>query len=101
MHNLDWSNWLQRDLELTVANGESIRKQIKKRSLHVINIYITPFPPVDDYEFRIEKPFPHPKGEKTKVTTIICDQQNGVKKVEAIFHDPIEMEWNHDYSDRG
>ncbi|HVH96185.1 MAG TPA: rhomboid family intramembrane serine protease, partial [Bacillus sp. (in: firmicutes)] len=54
LHNLDWSNWLQRDLEMTVANGESIRKQIKKRSLNVINIYVTPFPPVDDYEYRIE-----------------------------------------------
>lgn len=99
LHNLDWSNWLQRDLELTVANGESIRKQIKKRSLNVINLYITPFPPVDDYEFRIAKPFLHPNGEKTKVTSIICDQQNGVSLVESIFQDSIEMEWNSDYSE--
>ena len=99
LHNLDWSNWLQRDLEMTVANGESIRKQIKKRSLNVINIYVTPFPPVDDYEYRIEKPFLHPNGEKTKVTSIICDQQNGVKKLETILQDSIEIEWNNDYSE--
>lgn len=99
LHHLDWSNWLQRDLELTVANGESIRKQIKKRSLNVINIYVTPFPPVDDYEFRIKKPFLHPNGEKTKVTSIICDQQNGVRPVESIFQDSIQMEWSSDYSE--
>ena len=90
LHSLDWSNWLQRDLELTVANGESIRKQIKKRSLDVINIYVTPFPPVDDYEFRIEKPILHPKGEKTKVTSIICDRQSGLKNIESIFPEPID-----------
>ena len=99
LHSLDWSNWLQRDLELTVANGESIRKQIKKRSLDVINIYVTPFPPVDDYEFRIEKPILHPKGEKTKVTSIICDRQSGLKNIESIFPELIDMEWNHDYSE--
>ena len=98
LHNLDWSNWLQRDLERTVANGESIRKQIKKGSLNVINVYVTPFPPVDDYEFRIEKPFLHPNGEKTKVTSIICDQQNGVKNIESILQDSIEMEWKSEYS---
>ncbi len=99
LHNLDWSNWLQRDLERTVANGESIRKQIKKGSLNVINVYVTPFPPVDDYEFRIEKPFLHPNGEKTKVTSIICDQQNGVKNIESILQDSIEMEWKSEYSE--
>src|SRR3954454_17964132 len=99
LHNLDWSNWLQRDLEMTVANGESIRKQIKKRSLNVINVYVTPFPPVDDYEFRIEKPLLHPNGEKTKVTSIICDQQNGVKNIESVLQDSIEMEWKSEYSE--
>ena len=57
----------------------------------MINIYVTPFPPVDDYEFRIEKPFLHPNGEKTKVTSIICDQQNGVKKARNDLQDSIEM----------
>ena len=60
---------MQRDIEMTAINGESVRKQVNKKEIHVLNIYVTPYPPVDDYQFRIEKPFLLPKGEKTKVTS--------------------------------
>lgn len=99
LHNLDWSNWMQRDIHLTLANGESVRKQLNKRSMHVFNIYITPYPPVDDYEFRIEKPAVHPKGEKTKVTSVICDRQNGVQNLEKAFHTQFELNLNEEYEE--
>lgn len=98
-HSLDWSNWMQRDIEMTAYNGESIRKQVNKREIHLVNIYVTPYPPVDDYEFRIEQPFFYPKGEKTKVTTLICDRANGRERIEQFWGEEIFGTWQEDYSE--
>lgn len=102
LHQLDWSNWLQRDIHLTLANGESIRKQLKKRKINVTNIYITPYPPVDDYEFLIEKPILHPKGEKTIVKSIICDRQHRVRGIETYRNEFIhfDLDWQDEYGER-
>ncbi|WAA10416.1 rhomboid family intramembrane serine protease [Fervidibacillus albus] len=48
--DLDWSNWLRNDVERTKRNGERIRQSFYKNRLNVFNLYITPLPPVDDYE---------------------------------------------------
>ncbi|MEA1853091.1 rhomboid family intramembrane serine protease [Cytobacillus sp. OWB-43] len=69
--DLDWSNWLQRDIESVAFNGERIRKQVRHREMTVLNIYISPFVPVDDYEDKLNKPFQHSKMEKTTVESVI------------------------------
>ncbi|MCQ6273701.1 rhomboid family intramembrane serine protease [Bacillus sp. V3B] len=99
LHNLDWSNWMQRDIQMTLTNGESIRKQLRKRFINVINIYVTPYPPVDDYQFRVEKPLLHPNGEKTKLTSVICDRQNGVKNIETVMGSSISIDWKDEYDE--
>ncbi|MEW9107739.1 MAG: rhomboid family intramembrane serine protease [Cytobacillus gottheilii] len=70
-YDLDWSSWMERDIEHTAANGERIRKQLAKKQLGILNIYISPYPPVDDYEYRLEAPFQLQEGSKTEVTTMI------------------------------
>lgn len=45
--DLDWGNWVKRDLEHTAMNGEKIRKSLRKRQLKVKSIYISTYPPVD------------------------------------------------------
>ncbi|SMQ82868.1 rhomboid protease GluP [Bacillus sp. OV166] len=82
LHNLDWSNAMQRDIEFTAANGERVRKQIGRHELNVVNIYVSQFPPVDEYEFRLVKPFVHSEGNKTIVSSTLFAQ--GV--YEAGFH---------------
>ncbi|MBY0122391.1 rhomboid family intramembrane serine protease [Bacillus sp. S/N-304-OC-R1] len=92
--NLDWSNWMQKDIEKTAINGERIRKQLLRGEINVINLYISAYPPVDDYEFRIEKPFIVPGNEKTRVTSIIIDRahyKEGTSKLYNIFHDDISL----------
>lgn len=71
LHNLDWSNMMQRDIEFTAANGERIRKQLKRNEIHMINIYISEFPPVDEYEYRLDKPYVYPEGNKTSVSSYL------------------------------
>lgn len=92
--NLDWSNWLQRDIELTSHNGERIRKQLGKGELNVLNLYFTAYPPVDDYHYRIEKPFINPQTSKTKVNSVIFERENlplSMEKVSDLFQDTISF----------
>ena len=101
-YNLDWSNWMQKDIELTAMNGERIRKQLAKSGMNVINIYVTPYPPVDDYEFRINEPYQLPSNGKTKVQSIIFDRahyEQAFQKTERIFHDSFTFPIEEGYSE--
>ncbi|MFE8695442.1 rhomboid family intramembrane serine protease [Cytobacillus sp. FJAT-53684] len=101
-YNLDWSNWMQKDIELTAANGEGIRKQLARNNMNVINIYVSAYPPVDDYEFRVEKPFLHPSNGKTSVQSIIVDRahyEQGLQKLESIFHQSLAITLEDSYNE--
>ena len=69
--DLDWSNSMQRDIEFTASNGEKIRKKIGRGELSVVNIYISQFPPVDEYEYRLKSPYIFPNGNKTSVSSVL------------------------------
>ncbi|WP_043933882.1 rhomboid family intramembrane serine protease [Bacillus sp. EB01] len=55
-YNLDWGNWMERDIQLTASTGDKIRKQMNKRRLGVVNIYVSELPPVDEYRHLLVKP---------------------------------------------
>lgn len=71
--NLDWSNWLSRDIERTALNAEKIRKTLRNRSLKVESIYITAFPPVDSFEHLVNRPFIS-TDKKVQINTMLLDQ---------------------------
>lgn len=75
-YDLDWSNWLQRDMDYVVTKGERFRRQLRRRSLNVVNIYVSTYPPVDDYEFRLQRPITFQPSEKTSMSTIIFESSN-------------------------
>ncbi|WP_232713420.1 rhomboid family intramembrane serine protease [Bacillus xiapuensis] len=77
--DLTWGNRLRRDIQRVSAQGESVRKQLGKRNLTVLNIYLSPHPPVDDYERHMKAPFYFPKGKRTKVTSILYSQDQTVQ----------------------
>lgn len=66
-HDLDWATWLKRDIERTIQNGEQIRKKLYRKPIHFLNIYISKFAPVDDYDF-ISLPVTY---QKTKLQSFI------------------------------
>lgn len=99
-YDLDWSNWMQQDIERVALNGESIRKQITRGELSVLNLYISSYLPVDDFEFRIKKPFFHETNKKTKVTSKIIDRgtyEEQLRYLEDLFDDPISIPARNDY----
>lgn len=91
-YNLDWSNWMQRDIEVTAQKAESVRKQLGKREMPVLNIYVTKYLPVDDYEFRITVPFMS-ENAKASVQTLIIEsgKPDSLSAVEAIFEKPLTL----------
>ena len=68
-YDLNWANTLKNDLNRTAVNGENIRKKLFKKPVSVLNVYITQFKPVDDFEF-IDKEI---KNNKTSITSMLLD----------------------------
>ncbi|NMH74437.1 rhomboid family intramembrane serine protease [Bacillus sp. RO2] len=82
-HDLDWSTWLQRDIENASRHVVNFKQQLRKRRLHAFNIYVSSYPPVDDWEFRVEEPF---VSEKTELHSIVLHEGNTQKALNRISH---------------
>lgn len=101
-YELDWGSWLQRDMELAATRGERIRQQFAKRQLNILNIYVSTYPPVDDYEFRIAKPIAEPRKKKTYVSTIIFDRsniENSEKQLNQLLNSSFSMSQKETYDE--
>ncbi|SEM28445.1 rhomboid protease GluP [Mesobacillus persicus] len=85
-YDLDWSQWLQRDIEQVAANGSRIRRRLVRGKLTISNLYFTQFPPVDDYEHHLVKPYLSSAKEKVEVVTTIIDSSN-VSQSKDKLHD--------------
>lgn len=71
--DINWSNWLSRDMERTALNAERIRSSLRSRSLKVVSIYISAYPPVDSYEHIINPVFLSP-NKKVQIETVLLDR---------------------------
>jgi rhomboid protease GluP len=99
-YNIDWSNWLERDIRMVAENGERIRKKLAKREFKILNVYFTAYPPVDDYEFRIAEPT-HSENGKVTIETILADRANAyvaLKKLEGRFDDKTAIDVAEEFS---
>ena len=81
--DLDWSNWVKRDQQFTADQAEKLRKHLFARSLNVLNIYVTEYPPVDNQEFLLEKPITAGQG-KTELSSIIFARENAFDAMSKI-----------------
>lgn len=103
LHNLDWSNAMQRDIEFTAANGERVRKQIGRHELNVVNIYVSQYPPVDEYEFRLARPFVHSEANKTTVSSFLLAEgefDTGFQRLSERLEAELRFSINEDYSEQ-
>ncbi|MCA1031736.1 rhomboid family intramembrane serine protease [Bacillus timonensis] len=75
-YDLDWSNWLQRDMELTVRNTEKLRKHTGYRKVRAINVYVSTYQPVDDWDFRIKDDLYMGNRQQSTLTTRIVHSDN-------------------------
>jgi rhomboid protease GluP len=100
-HDFNWSNMIQRDIEWTAGNGEKIRKQLALKEMKILNIIISPYPPVDDFEFRLVKPFIFPEG-KTTVNSVLMasgEYQAGFERLSDWIGKEINFPINEEYTE--
>lgn len=55
-YDLDWGNWMQRDMETTLQKVRNVSKRLGLKKMDVANIYVSTYPPVDDWQHRLETP---------------------------------------------
>lgn len=91
-HDLDWANWLKRDIDRATLIGEQIRRKLIKKPLDVLNVYITEFEPVDEYEFIDKKRM----ANKTTVTSQIVSTvayTDRINELETMFTKSLSIEF--------
>ncbi|WP_096188419.1 rhomboid family intramembrane serine protease [Evansella halocellulosilytica] len=69
--DLDWSNQLKADVKKTHERARQVRKQLGLRQANVVNVIISPYPPVDDYSQTVDQPLPFSAGGKQQQRTIL------------------------------
>lgn len=69
-YDLDWGNWLNRDMDRTLMNAERIRKELYKSSLSILNIYVSQFSPVDEYNHYLNRPT---ENRKLEIRTLLLE----------------------------
>lgn len=74
VQDIDWTNWLKRDIIQTGLRAAGIRKHLMKREVNVLNIYVTEHTPVDDYEHAIQHPYDTENG-KAHIQTILMAKE--------------------------
>lgn len=71
--DIDWANWILRDMDESLAKIELLRKQSLKRSLNVLNVYFSTYEPVDDWKDRIHS---SQKKGHTDIKTLLIDKEH-------------------------
>ncbi|WP_017728318.1 rhomboid family intramembrane serine protease [Halalkalibacterium ligniniphilum] len=71
--DIDWGNHLKQDASSAVTRFEALRRQLGLRQLEGENLYVTVFPPVDDWS-DLREPTYADRKKKTKVYTSLLIQ---------------------------
>lgn len=101
-YDLDWSNWMQRDMERTLQNVENLGKKLGRKNIDAVNIYVSTYPPVDNWRFRVEEPLTNDgKRNKTVVQTFLLhadtpnvediEKLTGILKTKDILDNDIPL----------
>jgi rhomboid protease GluP len=99
-YNIDWSNRMQRDMEIVGANGEKIRKTITRGELKVLNIYVSAHPPIGEYEHHINKPY-IVESSKTKIDSVLLtrvEETSAFQQLSSKYGQEISFPLEENYS---
>jgi len=99
--DLVWSNPVIRDQQNAAIQAEKLRKHYFRRSLNVLNIYVTTYPPMDAEHMMPEKNLSASIG-KTTVFTILSSRENyqsSINRMSETLHTPIDFLLKEEYED--
>jgi rhomboid protease GluP len=91
-YDIDWSQWLKRDMEYAWRIAEQIQKRRIRKFKQIVNIYVSAYPPVDDWEFLVEKPLPLSQQQNAVFRTFLIHSGNvniSLQQLTEIVKTPI------------
>lgn len=100
--SLDWSHFLQQDIENVVANGSRIKNKLTRGNLTITNIYFTPLLPVDDYEYLLAQPAVSGGKGQVKVTSLLLEGRNitnSLQRLNQLIGMNSDLEWQYEPSE--
>ncbi|MEK3890734.1 rhomboid family intramembrane serine protease [Bacillus sp. FSL K6-3431] len=80
--DLNWANKIKRDIQILSVQSEKLRKHFFAKKLTVLNLYISPFFPVDDYEYLLENK--EANTDKINIETIIMSRDNSKEAIDSV-----------------
>ncbi|MCT8139734.1 rhomboid family intramembrane serine protease [Anaerobacillus sp. CMMVII] len=90
-HDMNWSNYIARDLENLAKDAEHVRKDLRSKRLHIINVYISSFLPVDSYERFLDHPV-KTKNNRITIQSFILDGEHGYEQRVSKLSEVINCE---------
>ncbi len=77
--DIDWANWLRKDIETISKLFDNIRRQSGYRDIKGYNIYISMYPPIDSWDEHIEEPVKYGVRNQTEISTFLIEQEEQKK----------------------
>ncbi|ANB60434.1 rhomboid family intramembrane serine protease [Anoxybacteroides amylolyticum] len=90
-YDVDWSSWLARDLEYTKQVAIQLQKRPFRRSSGVLNIYVSTYPPVDDWEWIVA----NATDDFPQLHTVLLHSGNAVhalQQISDVLREPVVLE---------
>ncbi|GAA0345707.1 rhomboid protease YqgP [Bacillus carboniphilus] len=83
-YDTNWSNWVRQHNEQSIRQSKEIQKKLYKREMTVLNIYITPYPPVDD-ELEFIGKWIHPTNDsRLSWYTLLLDKEGQEEALDIV-----------------
>jgi rhomboid protease GluP len=101
-YDLDWGNWMKRDIQQIGVQADNVRRHFGKRDLHMLNLYISTYPPVDDFEDALQQPLELEKG-RTRVSSILFASDRlpeSTNRLSLLMKDQLAFSLKDHYEDR-
>ncbi|MBB5324705.1 rhomboid protease GluP [Anoxybacillus tepidamans] len=101
-YDVDWSSWLKRDIEYTWHVAMELRKRYMKRSIQVLNVYVSAYPPVDDWEAAVENAQTFSKDARIGLKTVLIHSANvphALQQISEVMKEPVSLSSMERYDD--
>ncbi|MBU8905729.1 rhomboid family protein [Desertibacillus haloalkaliphilus] len=85
--DIDWANWLRREIDTTTKKFDDLRKQFGDRSMLGLNIYVSTYSPIDAWEHHVLEANNNQLNPRTNVETFLLEnrKQERVSAIKQVF----------------
>ncbi|MBB6454273.1 rhomboid protease GluP [Salirhabdus euzebyi] len=85
MHDFDWTNHLKKDLAYLIERIKKVKGLLRGKDVEVHNIYISQYPPVDDW-YSVKKPIVVKERKNLTIHTHFFVEEGREEEIGQFFH---------------